>query len=119
MTEYETKSLALLEQIAANTSKAAAVAPAPTAAGGAVFPFGTSKGKPVFGATVRSLEFFRGACLKTLADPDKQRFHEKERGLLAAIEAEMRRQGVDPAPVSSFDPPPPSDADAPPGDLPF
>lgn len=110
---------AIAEVKAMHTQPAAAV---PT---GVVFPFGTSKGKPVAGADMRSLEFFRGACLKTLADPDKQRFHEKERGLLAAIEAEMRRQGVDPQPASSFEPPPPSDADAPPpefstnSDIPF
>jgi hypothetical protein len=112
------KTLAFAAELKAAIEELKAMKAAPVAAPvtGAVFPFGTSKGKPVAGADMRSLEFFRGACLKTLADPDKQRFHEKERVLLTAIDAEMQRQGVTPPPVSSFDPPPPSDADAPPDD---
>lgn len=104
--------------------KAMKSAPAAPVVGGAVFPFGTSKGKPVAGADMRSLEFFRAKCLETLGDQSKQRFHDKERVLLAAIDAEMNRQGVRPPPAESFigfDPPPPSDADAPPdnSDAPF
>ena len=58
--------------------------------GGAVFPpYGRSKGMPVAGATLQDLEYYRSGCARTLADPSKERFHAKERVLLAAIDAEI------------------------------
>jgi hypothetical protein len=100
---------------------------------GAVFPpYGRSKGAPIFGATTEDLEYYAAGSRRSLADPAKQRWHEKERELLAAIEAEMARQGVPvgsgrararpnfgeepPAPAQSssgFEPPPHSDDDIP------
>jgi hypothetical protein len=69
-----------------------AAAPAPM--GGMVFPpYGRSKGQPVAGASMQDLEFYAGGCRRTLNDPSKARFHDKERQLLAAIEEEMARQG--------------------------
>lgn len=66
--------------------------------GGATFPnYGRNKNEPVAGAEMAQLEYYREGCRKTLADPAKSRWHDKERALLAAIEEEMRRQG---APVS-------------------
>ena len=66
----------------------------PRAAGGAVFPaYGRSKGMPVAGATMQDLEFYRNGCMRTLADASKSRWHEKERALLAAIDAEIAAQG--------------------------
>lgn len=63
--------------------------------GGAVFPnYGRSKGAPIAGASQSDLEFYANGCRRTLADPGKSRWHEKERELLAAIEAEMARQGM-------------------------
>lgn len=60
--------------------------------GGAVFPpYGRSKGQPVAGASRQDLDFYRAGCLRTLADPSKERFHAKERALLAVIEAELAR----------------------------
>lgn len=57
---------------------------------GMVFPdYGRAKGCPVAGASVKDLEFYRNGCLRTLGDPEKARFHDKERALLAAIEAEL------------------------------
>ncbi len=57
---------------------------------GAVFPpYGRSKGLPVAGASAGDLQFYRSGCERTLADPEKARFHEKERALLAAIDAEL------------------------------
>lgn len=57
---------------------------------GAVFPnYGRSKGQPVRGASVQDLEFYAKGCRRTLADESKSRWHDKERQLLAAIEAEL------------------------------
>jgi hypothetical protein len=99
--------------------------PAParrSAGGGMVFPpYGRSKGTPVEGASMQDLDFYANGCRRTLDDPDKSHWHEKERVLLAAIEAEVARQGSgDGEPqADSADPlggsfsPPPSDDDIP------
>ncbi len=84
----------------ASSSFRRAAAPAPASAGGggggtggAVFPnYGTSKGQPVAGAALRDLEFYANGCRRSLNDPSKSRWHEKEKVLLAAIEAEIARQ---------------------------
>jgi len=66
----------------------------PAAHGGMVFPpYGRSKGAPVAGASRQDLEYYAGGCRRTLDDPSKARWHDKERQLLAAIEAELARQG--------------------------
>ena len=82
-------------------------------AGGMVFPpYGRSKGQPVAGASAQDLEFYASGCRRSLADPAKSRWHDKERALLAAIEAEMARQRGG----GGFDddaPPPRSDDDMP------
>jgi hypothetical protein len=57
---------------------------------GPVFPnYGRSKGMPVAGASVQDLEFYANGCRRSLADESKARWHDKERTLLAAIEAEL------------------------------
>ena len=88
---------------------------------GMVFPpYGRSKGAPIQGASMQDLEFYANGCRRTLGDPGKARWHDKERQLLAAIEGEMARQrggggggGGGNAPWDSDDPPPPGDEDAP------
>lgn len=71
-------------------------AAAPSGDGGMVFPpYGRSKGAPIAGASVQDLEFYIGGCRRTLDDPAKSRWHEKERVLLAALEAELARQRGD------------------------
>jgi hypothetical protein len=80
--------------------------------GGEVFPpYGRSKGMPIRGASMGDLEFYANGSRRSLNDPGKSRFHEKEKLLLAAIEAEISRQkgggGAD------SEPPPPGDEDAP------
>lgn len=99
----------------------AAASSAPRASGGGdasgmVFPpYGRSKGLPISGASMQDLEFYANGCRRTLSDPGKARWHDKERVLLAAIEGEMSRQGGG----GGFDGPddshipPPSDEDAP------
>lgn len=62
--------------------------------GGMNFPnYGRSKGAPIYGATMQDLEYYANGARRSLNDPSKSRWHEKERQLLAAIEAEIARQG--------------------------
>ena len=56
-------------------------------------PYGRSRGMPIRGASAQDLEFYATGARRTLGDPGKARFHDKERALLAAIEAEQARQG--------------------------
>src|SRR4051812_3844555 len=79
---------------AAAPAPAARRAPANTSSPGApagmVFPpYGRSKGAPIAGATTGDLEYYASGARRSLADPSKSRWHEKERQLLAAIEAEL------------------------------
>ncbi len=61
--------------------------------GDMVFPnYGRSKGAPIAGASMQDLEFYANGCRRSLNDPSKSRWHDKERALLAAIEAEIARQ---------------------------
>ena len=102
-----------------------AAAPARRAAtagdGGMVFPpYGRSKGAPIAGASIQDLEFYISGCRRTLDDPGKSRWHDKERTLLAALEAELARQqgqddpfGRSPRSNEYDDVPPPSDDDIP------
>jgi hypothetical protein len=109
-------------------------ASAPSAAGGGLVfpPYGRSKGMPIAGASVQDLEFYANGCRRTLADPAKSRWHDKERALLAAIEAELAGQRGAPVgggsawgdgPPPDDDLPPRTDDEAPPAglddDIPF
>jgi len=80
--------------------------------GGVLPNYGRSKGAPIRGASMQDLEFYLNGCKRTLADPSKARFHDKERQLMSQLEAEIARQkggsGDDDGP------PPPGDDDAPP-----
>lgn len=79
-----------LAYAAARGAATPAARPAAASTGGAVFPpYGRSKGLPVAGASRRDLDFYRSGCLRTLGDESKSRWHEKERALLAAIDAEL------------------------------
>ena len=55
-------------------------------------PYGRSKGAPIAGASIQDLEFYINGSRRSLDDPSKARWHEKERVLLAALEAELARQ---------------------------
>ena len=101
---------------------------APSGDRGMVFPpYGRSKGAPIAGASVQDLEFYISGSRRSLDDPSKSRWHDKERVLLAALEAELARQrgadsgrdagrgerdGDDPAP-DEYDGPAPLDDDIP------
>ena len=105
----------------AEAPRARAAAPGASAGGGTgeVFPnYGRSKGMPIFGASSGDLEFYKNGCMRTLNDPGKERFHAKERQLLAAIDAEIARQGGGGSSGGGYsgggdEPPPPGDEDAP------
>jgi len=78
---------------------------APSGGGdGMVFPpYGRSKGAPIAGASVQDLEFYISGSRRSLDDPGKARWHDKERVLLAAMEAELaKRTGGAPAGGGSF-----------------
>lgn len=80
---------------------------------GMVFPpYGRSKGQPVRGASLQDLEFYANGSRRSLADQSKSRWHDKERTMLAAIEAEIARQRGGEA-LDAEEPPPPGDEDAP------
>ncbi|MFL5344248.1 MAG: hypothetical protein ACJ8AT_05615 [Hyalangium sp.] len=92
--------------------------------GGEVFPnYGRSKGGPIRGATMQDLEYYANGARRSLADPSKSRWHDKERALLAAIEAEIARQrgggggeedrGGAPSSRDDSEPPPHTDEDIP------
>src|SRR5690606_306752 len=55
-------------------------------------PYGRSRGAPIAGASIQDLEFYINGSRRSLDDPSKARWHEKERVLLAAMEAELARQ---------------------------
>lgn len=101
---------------AAPRAAAASASRPPPAGDGMLLPnYGRSKGMPVVGASVQDLEFYANGSRRSLSDPSKARWHDKEKQLLAAIEAEIARQrGEEPPSSSSSDePPPPGDDDAP------
>jgi hypothetical protein len=90
---------------------------------GLVFPpYGRSKGAPIAGASVQDLEYYISGSRRSLDDPSKARWHEKERVLLAAMEAELARQRGG-AGGGDRDAPPPDDYDGVPtyadDDIPF
>ena len=85
--------------------------------GEAVLPnYGRSKGAPVRGASMGDLEYYLAGCQRTLADPTKSRWHDKERLLQAALSAEIARQGGGEVPPAG--PPPDFGPDAQ-DDIPF
>jgi hypothetical protein len=106
-------------------------APPPSSGGGPVFPpYGRSKSQPIAGASIQDLEYYIAGSRRSLDDPSKARWHDKERALLAAMEAELARQrggggggggagpggrGYDSAPSSDDDGTPPYSDD----DIPF
>jgi len=80
---------------------------------GMVFPpYGRSKGAPIAGASVQDLEYYISGSRRSLDDPSKARWHDKERVLLAAMEAELaRQQGGGSSSGGGRDEPPPDDYD--------
>ena len=81
---------------------------------GLIFPpYGRSKGGPIAGATMQDLEYYANGSRRSLADPSKSRWHDKERQLLAAIEAEIARQRGESPQDHGDGIPPPGDEDAP------
>jgi len=99
-----------------------APAPARAGSGGSSGPlptalpnYGRSKGAPIRGASQGDLEFYANGARRSLADPSKARWHDKERALLDAIDQELQRQrgGGGGEGGGPEEPPPPGDEDAP------
>lgn len=95
---------------------------APSGDRGPVFPpYGRSKGAPIAGASEQDLEYYIAGSRRSLDDPSKSRWHDKERALLSSMEAELARQqrgggggGSDFPPSDNYDAgPAPSDDDIP------
>lgn len=95
MTDRELLEEIRLDVAAIKATLAASVRePARASGSGPVFPpYGKSKGQPIAGASVQDLEFYASGCARTLNDPAKARWHDKERALLSAINAELAKHG--------------------------
>lgn len=71
----------------------------PTSSGGAPAsgmtfpPFGRSKGLPIHGADMESLEWYGRAIQQSVDDPSKARWRDRNQQVLDAINAEIIRQG--------------------------
>lgn len=78
----------------ATPARGSAAPPRPASGNeGLVFPpYGRSRGMPIAGASLQDLQFYISGSRRSLDDPAKARWHEKERVLLAAMEAELARQ---------------------------
>lgn len=71
--------------------------PASSGSGGAVFPnYGRSKGAPIHGASMAELEYYAANAVRSINDPAKSRWRDKEMTLLAALNSEIVRQGGSP-----------------------
>lgn len=78
---------------ASSRSSGAPPSHAPSRGDGMVLPpYGRSKGAPIAGASISDLEYYIQGSRRSLDDPSKARWHDKERVLLAAMEAELQRQ---------------------------
>ncbi len=56
--------------------------------------FGNGAGKRLSELSDNDLSFYRGACKKTIADPEKARWHQSETLRLVAFDAELRFRGL-------------------------
>lgn len=114
-----TEKAAAVKQRLASQQTVDAPRASPPRSGGLTFPnYGKAKGQPVAGASKDDLIFYRKGAERTLADPGKAKWHDREKALIDAIDAELRRQsaGTDAPPpeaVEASEPPPHGDADAP------
>ncbi len=87
----------IAKELAAAIAKLPAPAPPRTGSAEGCFPnYGTAKGKTIAGAAEGDLRYYAKGALRSIADPAKERFREKEKALLAAINAELVRMGVAP-----------------------
>lgn len=68
--------------------------PRPAASGSPVAGFGGGKGKTAPELDDKQLEYYAAASRRSLGDPSKERFHERERAWLATLETEQKRRAV-------------------------
>ena len=119
MTEFEAGVLARLDRIeqaiggALQRRDGAAPRPASSGGGSPVVKFGRDKGRAL--ADVDDLTWYRAAIARSVADPDKAQYHDRNIADLAAIDDEIARRsgGGAPAPAPAALPFPEDD------DVPF
>lgn len=71
--------------------------PTSSGGGGMCFPpYGRNKGQPIAGAQMEQLLWYAGNAVKSINDPAKSRWREKESALLEALNAEIIAQGGQP-----------------------
>lgn len=87
------------DELRAGKRTTAPAASSPSNGGGPVFPnYGKAKGQPIAGASRQDLDYYAAGARKSIADPAKARWREKESALLAEIEREISRQNGGPGP---------------------
>ena len=100
MSDAKTEAMTALNRIEAKLDalvaamKAAPVARAASDGQARFGNYGRSKGAHVAGASAADLSYYGDGCRRTLADDSKANFHDREKTLLAAIEAEEAKQGA-------------------------
>lgn len=85
--------------------------------------YGRSANQPIAGASLDDLRWYATNCQRSIEDPGKSKWHDKERAMLAALEAEIARQtgssktkapaGPASGSVTEYQPPPVTDDDLP------
>jgi len=101
---------------AAQKPQQATQQPRPASNGATFPPYGSKAKQLIQGASLKDLNWYAENCRKSIADPSKARWAEKERATLAALEAEIERQSPDQDPNNGAETeeiPPPGDEDAP------
>jgi hypothetical protein len=106
--------IALLETIALNTDAGRVTQPitrqsAPANGTVCFGNYGRSKNQPVAGASKQDLEYYKTGCERTLSDSSKSRWHDRERVLLSAIDAELAAKHGGGGPALDFSPDPDDD----------
>lgn len=100
-----------LDALAAMVAALGKAAPRASSSGGdgLTLPnYGKSKGMPIAGASMQDLEYYASGARRSIADPSKARWHDQEKRLIAALEAEIARQSGGYVPS---EPPPHTDTD--------
>jgi hypothetical protein len=73
--------------------------PVPSRGGGSGFVirnlpnYGKAKGQPIADASDHDLEWYANNCEKSVNDPSKAKWRDREEAMLAALRAEQRRRG--------------------------
>lgn len=92
------KIIAMLTAMGTRPAAASSSGPPTTLPG-----YGRSAGAAIATAELADLQWYASNCKKSLDDPGKAKWHERERAMLAALEAEIMKRGKAPAGAPSTD----------------